>query len=188
MEQTYPKQPILIHSNLSVVDRELLLLHTSYWTYQHIDPSKDSINRLIFHNTVTGCAAMINRILAKKVRLIPAEAIMHDWWIAMVASIFGLIGTIDEQLILYRQHGKNDTGVKQYGWNYWLSKVFSTPSLKKYILQARVFLEIYRHELSHKHIEMLEAVSKLEKMNWLQRRATLIKYRIFKNRLIEISD
>lgn len=184
MERTYPDQSILIHSDLSVVDRELYLRHRSFWAYQNIDPAKDSINRLIFHNTVTGCAMMINRTLAEKVRVIPAEAIMHDWWIAMVASIFGHISTIDEPLILYRQHGKNDTGAKRYGWNYWLSKVLSAPSLDKYILQARVFLEAYRHELSHEHIEMLQAVSKLKEMNWFQRRSTLIKYRIFKNGLI----
>ncbi len=184
LESIYPNRPILIHSDLSVVDRELRLLHTSYWTYQHIDPSKDAISRLIFHNTVTGCTTMINRTLAEKVRAIPNEAIMHDWWIAMVASAFGHICTIDEPLILYRQHGKNDTGAKRYGWNYWLSKVFSAPSLEKYILQANKFLEIYRHELSHEHIEMLEAVSKLGETNWFQRRSTLIKYRIFKNGLI----
>ncbi len=102
MEQTYPHRPILIHSDLSVVDRELHLLHKSYWIYQHIDPSKDAINRLIFHNTVTGCTMMINRKLAQKAKVIPDEAIMHDWWIVMVASVFGHIGYIDEPLIFYR--------------------------------------------------------------------------------------
>jgi len=102
----------------------------------------------------------------------------------MIASVFGHIGHIDEPLMLYRQHGKNDTGAKRYGLNYWLSRVLSAPSLEKYILQASKFLEIYHHKLSREHIQMLEAVSKLGEMNWLQRRATLIKYRIFKNGVI----
>lgn len=191
MERTYPDQPILIHSDLSVVDRELNLRHRSFWAYQNIDPAKDSINRLIFHNTVTGCTTMINRTLAEKVRVIPAEVIMHDWWIAMVASVFGHISHIDEPLMYYRQHGNNDTGAKKYGLRYFLIALFSkiksrqySSKLEKYILQASKFLEIYRDELSHEHIEMLEAVSKLNETNWFQRRTTLIKYRIFKNGLI----
>ena len=184
LENVYPNQSILIHTDLSVVDQELHLIHTSFWKYQHIDPNLQKLNHFIVKNTITGCTMMMNRALAKKVHAIPNEAIMHDWWIAMVASVFGYISTINEPLIHYRQHEKNDTGAKRYGWNYWLSKVFSPPSFDKYILQASKFLEIYRQELPPSQIEMLDAVSKLEDMNWLKRRIVLIKYRIFKNGLI----
>lgn len=181
MEREYPNQPLLIHSNLTIVDTDLYVLHPSFWTYQNIEPSKDSLNHLLLHNTVTGCTMMINRALAEKVQHIPDEAIMHDWWIAMVASVFGQIGYVDEPLVLYRQHGGNDTGAKQYSWRYWLNRFMQKPSLEKYIVQARAFLECYHNQLTPEHIEMLEAVSKLKHMNWFGRRRTLIKYKIFKN-------
>ena len=155
MELSYPQQPILVHSDLSVVDRDLTILHNSFWKFQHIDPSKDALNRLLLHNTVTGCTMMINRSLALKVYDIPSEAVMHDWWIAMVASVFGQIGYIDEALIRYRQHGGNDTGAKQYNWQYWLNRFMKKPSLEKYIVQARVFLEHYRDQLTPEYIRLL---------------------------------
>jgi len=184
MELSYPQQPILVHSDLSVVDRDLAMLHNSFWKYQNIHPSKDTLNRLIFHNTVTGCTTMINRSLAQLVQTIPDEAIMHDWWIAMVASEFGQIGYVDEPIMLYRQHSTNDTGAKQYGWRYWLDHFIKKPSLDKYIAQSRAFLEHYRDQLNPECNEMLEAVSRLDKMNWFERRKTLIKYKIFKNGFI----
>jgi hypothetical protein len=188
MESPTPNQPILIHSDVSVVDRDLAILHNSFWKFQHIDPSKDSLNRLLLHNTVTGCTMMINRSLALKVNDIPSEAIMHDWWMAMVASAFGRIGYIDEPLMLYRQHGGNDTGAKQYGFYYFLNafrlKISSgrySSNLAKYTIQAKVFLENYQTELSQEHRIMLEDFSTLNKKNWFERRKVLIKYGIFKN-------
>jgi len=181
MEIFSPQQPILVHSDLSVVDNDLIILHNSFWKYQNINPIKDTLNRLVLHNTVTGCTTMINRPLAQLAQTIPDEAIMHDWWIAMVASVFGQVGYVDESLMLYRQHSANDTGAKQYGWRYWLDRFMQKPSLEKYILQARAFLECYHDQLTPEHIAMLEAVSRLNQMNWLGRRRTLIKYKIFKN-------
>lgn len=184
MEILYPQQPILVHSDLSVVDNDLITLHNSFWKYQNINPIKDTLNRLVLHNTVTGCTTMINRPLAQLAQTIPEKAIMHDWWIALVATAFGQIGYVHESLILYRQHGGNDTGAKQYGWQYWLDRFMKKPSLDKYIMQARAFLEHYRDQLSPEHVEMLEAVSRLNQMNRFGRRCTLIKYKIFKNGLI----
>jgi glycosyltransferase involved in cell wall biosynthesis len=181
IEISTPNQPILIHSDVSVVDRDLAILHNSFWKFQHIDPSKDSLNQLLLHNTVTGCTMMINRSLALKVNDIPNEAIMHDWWMAMVASAFGRIGYIDEPLMLYRQHGGNDTGAKQYGLSYWFNRFMQKPTFDKYIAQSAAFLERYQTELSQVHRIMLEDFSTLNKKNWFERRKVLIKYGIFKN-------
>ena len=40
-------------------------------------------------NLVTGCTAVINEELAIKVLPIPAQAIMHDWWMAIAAVAYG---------------------------------------------------------------------------------------------------
>lgn len=181
MEILYPQQPILVHTDLSVVDNDLITLHDSFWKYQNINPIKDTLHRLLLHNTVTGCTTMINRPLAQLAQIIPDEAIMHDWWIALVASAFGRIGYVDTPLMLYRQHSANNTGAKQYGWQYWLDRFMKKPSLDKYIAQSRDFLEHYRNKLNPEYREMLEAVSRLDQMNWFERRKTLIKYKIFKN-------
>lgn len=181
LEKVHRNQPILIHSDMKVVDRNLAKLDDSLWKFQNIDPDKDGLNRLLLHNTVTGCATMINRHLALKVRYIPQGAIMHDWWIAMTASVFGHIGYIDEPLMLYRQHGANDIGAKKYGIRHWFNRFLEKPSLDKYIVQAGVFLEKYNTELSEECRMMLKEFSTLNEKNWFERRQVLIRYGIFKN-------
>lgn len=182
LEEQYGKNtPLLVHSNLTVVDKFLNVLALSFLKYQHIDPSKDSLNRLLLHNIVTGCTMMINRALAEKVKSMPKEAIMHDWWIAMVASAFGKIAYIDEPLMLYRQHGSNDTGAKKYGFGYVLKKLFQKPSLEKYIKQSQAFLHLYHDELNPKDLHMLQAFSQFGTMNKYQKVRVLFKYNIWKN-------
>ncbi|MBN1840647.1 MAG: glycosyltransferase family 2 protein [Campylobacterales bacterium] len=183
-EKNGKNTPLLIHSNLTVVDQDLEIIAPSFWDYQHIDPSQGSLNRLLLQNVVTGCTMMINRALAEKVKYIPQEAIMHDWWMAMVASAFGKIAFIDEPLMLYRQHGKNDTGAKQYGLKYFFKKFFSKPSLEKYIFQSKAFLAYYKKELNEPDRKMLEEFSAFCQLNKCQKLRVLFKYKIWKNGLM----
>lgn len=173
--------PLLVHGDLTVVDENLEVIASSFWKYQNIDPSKDSLNHLLLHNTVTGCTMMINRSLAEKIKNIPSEGIMHDWWIAMVASAFGKIAYIDESLMLYQQHGKNDTGAKHYGVRYFIKKVLTKPLFEKYIYQSRAFLKLYGHELDKYHKSMLEEFSSFDELSKLQKLRVLFKYKIWKN-------
>ena len=184
LEAIYTDTPILVHSDLKVVDENLKVLDDSLWKFQHIDPKRDAINHLLLHNVVTGCTMMINRRLAKMVTNIPKEAIMHDWWIAMVANSFGKIGFVDEPLMLYRQHNSNDTGAKNYGIGYFIKKFLQKQDFSKYTLQARKFFEVYGDKLDKSTQEMLEKFSHLEKMNWLQKRVFLVKHKIFKNGIV----
>ena len=41
LEKLYPDTPLLVHTDLHVVDNELNLLDTSFWHYQNLNPSKD---------------------------------------------------------------------------------------------------------------------------------------------------
>jgi glycosyltransferase involved in cell wall biosynthesis len=105
--------PVLVHTDLAVVDASLEVLDPSFWKYQGIHPELNGLNRLLMQNTVTGCTAMINRALRDLGGPIPAEAIMHDWWLALVASAFGRIVPLREATVLYRQHDRNDTGARR---------------------------------------------------------------------------
>ena len=184
IEQKNLNTPILVHSDLKVADENLSIVSDSLWKYQNIDPEKDSLNRVLLHNVVTGCTTMINRKLAILIKDIPNEAIMHDWWIAMVASVFGKISYVQEPLMMYRQHGKNDTGAKHYGVRYFINRFLQKTSVEKYILQAKAFLEIYENELDPRTKEMLIDFTNIQKQNYFQKRVVLFKYKIFKNGLI----
>jgi glycosyltransferase involved in cell wall biosynthesis len=114
VEQKYPTKPILVHTDLKVVDMQLNTIAASMWKYQNNRPQNgDKLDKVISQNVATGCTMMINSE-AKAVSMpIPAEAVMHDWWIAINTAKHGKIAYLPQQLVLYRQHGGNAVGAKQ---------------------------------------------------------------------------
>jgi glycosyltransferase involved in cell wall biosynthesis len=180
--------PLLVHTDLKVVNKNLKTISSSFWKYQKLNPKKGRVlNRLIVGNVVTGCTVMINRKLRDISIPIPAQAIMHDWWIALVAAAFGKIGYINQPTILYRQHGKNDTGAKQWGMKYIFKKFltfFKTEELQKSLertrCQCQMFRERYASSLDKNKSEMLKTYAGLDQFNFFQKRVYLMRYRLFK--------
>lgn len=142
----------LIHSDLVVVDDNLNVLGESFFKYQKIDPTQKEVLNLLIQNNVTGCATMVSRGLIEKSLPIPQESCMHDWWIALVSAAFGDIHLIEKPLILYRQHGNNDTGAKKYNSYYILKKLSylkgSLDPVRQTIVQSGAFLDRYGEELA----------------------------------------
>lgn len=186
LEKLYPDTPLLVHTDLYVVDENLTRLDNSFWHYQNIDPSKDSLNRALMQNVVTGCTMMINRKLALLSLPIADEAIMHDWWIALVAAQFGHIGYIDDQTMQYRQHGKNDTGAKKFDIKFIIKRIkeFQNINFDRHIAQADAFLKQFRDGLDAPTTQMLEDFTTIEEKSFFQRRKILLKYKLFKQGFI----
>jgi len=83
--------PILVHTDLKVVDENLNLISESLLKMQNLNISRDKINNLLVQNIVTGCTVMVNKKLLSYINIIPAHAVMHDWWLALIASALGEI-------------------------------------------------------------------------------------------------
>ena len=109
------EMPLMVHSDLSLIDGHDLPLGCSYLQRQRLDPSRIGVDDLVLTNVVTGCTVILNRALLETALPIPAEALMHDWWLALVASATGLIGFAPEPSVLYRQHGSNVLGARGTG-------------------------------------------------------------------------
>lgn len=123
--------PLLVHSDLKLVDANGNFMGCTYWQKQCLDPSRTNPRDLALTNVVTGCTVVMNRALLKKALPIPPEALMHDWWLALVASLVGKISYVTEPTVLYRQHGRNLLGAEGLGLHYWLRRikvVLSEPS------------------------------------------------------------
>ncbi len=103
--------PLMVHSDLAMVDEQLDPVSPSLFGYAAIDPSRNDVASLLIRNVVTGCTVVANRALYQAARPMPAAAIMHDHWLALVAASLGSIAWLDEPTILYRQHGRNAVGV-----------------------------------------------------------------------------
>mgnify|MGYP000025406232 FL=1 len=105
-------KPLLIYTDLKVVDENLSVLHESMIRTQSDHANTELIQELT-ENTVTGGVAMINHALAD---LWTGEEkhdlLMHDWYLGLLASAFGNLVYIDEPTELYRQHSSNVLGAR----------------------------------------------------------------------------
>ncbi len=197
MEERYSNTPILIHTNLSVVDEKLNLINNSFWNYEYINPKLNSLNRLLLRNTVTGCTIMINKKLAQFSLPIPQNTIMHDWWIGLVASKFGKIAYLDEPTIKYRQHENNAIGAKKqkkiniFKYAVKLFLVFkkehrvSLKNINIQIIQAKAFLDRFEDKVDTKTKNMLIDFISLKQKKFWQKRKIIFKHKLYKQGLIE---
>lgn len=195
MEDQYGCIPLLVHTDLEVVDCSLATVAASMWRYERILPEKNSLSRLLIQNTITGCTVIINRKLAEKCLAIPEQAIMHDWWLGLVASCFGEIGFINEATIKYRQHGRNAIGAKQFKFSFvvhllglFKALIFRRGScldgLSINIRQAESFLDVFEGELDLETKNMLADFVALSKRGFLQRRLILLKHNLLRQGFI----
>lgn len=179
-ESMHEGEPIMVHTDMVVADRNLNVLSRSFWDYQRLNPELVSLNHLLTLNIATGCTMMINRKL-KELAAIPKAALIHDWWIALVASAFGRIERVDAATILYRQHGGNAAGALKYPFGYIAARVTGLKSskelLKGAIAQGGSFYSAYEGRLPEKDRLMLYDFSNLLRMGRIQRARTLLKHR-----------
>lgn len=183
--------PLLIHTDAKVVDHNLNTIAPSFWRYQRNDPERGgTLKRLLLQNVVTGCTVMINKALRDMAMPIPSEAMMHDWWLALVAAAFGHLSPVSEPTLLYRQHDRNDLGAKRWdviaaarqladllNLQHMLDqKRQSVDRLQK---QAESFLHQYYALLTDKDKAMVAVFSRLSQQSYLKRRYCMIKYGFF---------
>lgn len=103
--------PLLVFTDMKVVDQRLNPVADSFWQNQAIAPERvRKLRNLLVQNVVAGCTILMNRSLVLACADMPSTAAMHDWWIALVASTMGHVEVLREQTVLYRQHDSNAVG------------------------------------------------------------------------------
>jgi Glycosyl transferase family 2 len=158
--------PLLVFTDLRVVDDQLRTLHASFWAHEIIKPQR--IHRfaaVLAQNVVTGCTMMVNRPLLKLALRMPEEAFMHDQWLGLLASVAGRAAVVKAQTVLYRQHDRNVIGVQQRGRTTSLAELkrrFHNTEVrllqwKTSQRQAAAFLRVHGDELSQSHRDLLRA-------------------------------
>ena len=164
-----PSLPVLVHSDLEVVSRENRRLAPSYAAFQGLDTERNRFIEMAISNLVTGCTTLINQALARRALPIPADAIMHDWWLALTASAFGKVAYSKEPTVRYRQHGANTIGARRHvagsltrlaHWRGFIAGA-AAPHLFEVGCQARAFLRQYRSDLSRSRRRRLQLCSLL---------------------------
>lgn len=123
-ERLNPGIPLLVHTDLTVVNESLETISPSMFEYQKLSPENaENINTLALENVITGCTVMMNKTLSNIVNCIPKEAVMHDWWIGLMClKNKGKIVFLNRATILYRQHAQNAVGSKKINLLYYMRK------------------------------------------------------------------
>jgi hypothetical protein len=174
-----------------VVDGTLNEIAPSFCANSGLNGNRVQLHQLLVQNTVTGCTVMINRALADlSCEKAPDEMMMHDWWLALVASAVGNIGFLDRATIDYRQHGNNTVGAKNvYSLGYLWSRLRSKSlrqSLREAAVQAQAFLDCYTDMLSDQQRELVQAFAQTKDAGLCKRNRIYHKYKLYKNGLIRI--
>lgn len=182
-EQYGTETPILVHSDLVVCDVFDRVLAPSLWRFQRLDPNVCQFSRILVQNNITGCTMMINKALQKLAFPVPSQAVMHDWWLALVASAAGKIGFVSSPLVRYRQHERNQLGAVSGGGRavLRLGSVNPAESLRAAQAQAGVFAERFSfHPEMANAVRMAHAYFNIRSYNYFFRIWTLYKYCFWK--------
>lgn len=189
--------PILIHSDLAVVSEDLTLIHPSFMSYQGIrSPSNPDSTTVIFQNHIVGCTLLGNKALLEKASPLPPEVYMHDWWLALFATFFGVIEFIPQSLVFYRQHRNNQVGAggirrvcKPRTWHRIVSKLYKLLECSISQLQALLKRPMCNAEQCRTMPQMssLHDLARLLNYGTTKRISTLLKHKIHcQNRILTI--
>ncbi len=118
VELANPGKPIIVHTDMYVVDENLKITHDSFWRSSGLRP--DILRTFPFLcacNSVNGCTILMNSVARELIleKYVEQDTIIHDVISALTVSYYGgIIEYIEEPTMLYRQHSANVVGAMQY--------------------------------------------------------------------------
>lgn len=155
LENIYAGSPILVYTKKQCVDEFLNDIHVKEHKY------KNSLFSVLCQNHIYGCTMMLNKKLKDLSADYPDYVVIHDYWIALNASAFGIIYELDYISMLYRMHSGNVTGGANNLSLYYKIKNFKKINLglEKTFYQNYMFCKQYAEDKSDakKYIKIIEA-------------------------------
>lgn len=179
---------LLCCGDASVADASLSITHPSFFDKHRFsirDGRDSTLARMLFRNFAIGATTMINAPLAAKCHDMPAEAIMHDWWCALVACALGKTLVLREPVMLYRQHDSNTIGSKQRKLPITPAQTrevldLSRTSTARCIRQARALHARFALDLPLSARSVLERYASFASQSKIERVLTVLQTRAFK--------
>lgn len=184
--------PILVHTDLVVVDEKLQTLHASFRKMSNLDYRRVELKDQLVQNTMTGCTVMLNRQLQRYLRNIPDHCIMHDWWLMLIASAFGKIIPLEnEQTILYRQHAGNVVGAKDAdSVSYLYERIAHSENTRNIVnqtyRQAESFYKLFSDRLSEEQRTLVLRFIDIPKHKKLRRVYDLFALQTWKHGIVRV--
>jgi glycosyltransferase involved in cell wall biosynthesis len=155
--------PVIVNTDLIVVDEAMRIIHPSLWQYENIHHEfPKCFSDYAALNVVTGCTMLFNNRVKDIIRKPYDKAVMHDTWITLctIAS-GGILCNVEKPTILYRQHGSNTLGACDASM---LTVKYKVRNIKKVI---------YRNMAHYRQMRAISPIS------WCEYAMTKIRYLIF---------
>ncbi len=100
--------PHLAHSDLVIVDEHRIEIASSFVSTRGYDiDDEPNLARVLGQNGVMGNTCLMNRALAMLALPFPTGVHVHDWWLAVVAELYGRRCFVPDTLVSYRLHSSN---------------------------------------------------------------------------------
>lgn len=151
VESSNPSKPVIVHTDMSVVDSNLNVTSKSFWDNNGIRP--DVLNKfemLACYNGVNGCTLLMNNSARKLImeKYFQQSLFIHDVMCSLIVSANGgIIDYVDEPTLLYRQHEGNVVGADNYRSHYYIRR------LKK------IFFVLHHNYLNYKMVNKIGKIS-----------------------------
>jgi len=110
MESGKVDGPMMLHSDLRVVDSEGRVLFPSFFEMRSYRFSRErALEVFLGRCGAMGNTMLINQQLKSLVLPFPETLAAHDYWIALVNELFGKRITVSDALVDYRIHDRNSS-------------------------------------------------------------------------------
>ena len=192
LEEVYGvDKPLMVFTDMRVVDSCLRTINESFERASNINPMRTKFNQVLAQSIGAGCTMLINR---KAVDLglrmqSTHNMIMHDWWLSLVCSAFGAIAFVEQKTSLYRQHGANEVGAKEFSVASWLGKVDEMTERQARISeQSGAFSETYKDLLSLEQRKAARCCAAVCSGNVMQNLSSLFRSRAWKSGVRKIGQ
>lgn len=118
VELANPGKPVIVHTDMYVVDEKLDVVHDSFWRSSGLRPDVlRTFPYLCTCNSVNGCTILMNSAARELIleKYVEHDVIIHDVISALTVAYYGgIIDYIETPTVLYRQHSANVVGAMAY--------------------------------------------------------------------------
>lgn len=151
--------PLLYHTNLIVVDKDLKEITQD----THLHMTKNSpyqFQESVLQNMTYGCTIVFNNQLRRLYEKIPEEEIrFHDYTLTVIANGLGKVIFEENPQILYRQHGNNTVGFYKGSWKNLIRTakfVFTNDLKNNKIHEAEICYKYFAGRLSEDKLDFIK--------------------------------
>lgn len=100
----------LVVCDCTVVDRDLNLISPSFYRLNNSGPG---LLKNFTRNSYQGCCMAFRKSVLELALPFPVNIPMHDWWLGLVAELYGSVFFLHQPGLLYRRHDANQSSTAQ---------------------------------------------------------------------------